>query len=260
MMSQEFGEWCVPIVTGIISSSIFASISYLIYFCHKQYVKRIDKWFWDNFYKKNINIIFREYKIDVSTAEEEIANSIGDGYQVSKGMALSIGRLVSYLQHGVTSNNQIKTQGDQTNTFDVNTEVPICLGSKNNIMTKTILDRVSAVFSFPFDTGWDNEEKRICITHKTEKYTPNIKDGNGTDYALIVNVLLDSGPVLIIAGAHMWGTQGAVEAITNKHWLKEIRKRFLGKKNIALVLKFEINENRPHVREIIQAVQLGRIL
>ena len=260
---MAINEIFASIAVNILSSALWLVGGYLVYKSISYYNSRNERWFWGRFKDRNLHIIFREYKINSSSHEEEVAKSVGDGFQVSKGMAISMGALVSYCGENVTKPSNITATGDQTTTFELNKESPICLGSKNNLITKRVLNEVERYFVFPFDTSWDKSNKVIFIKYLTltnREYRPNIDNGSGEDYALVVNAQLPNGPVLIVAGAHMWGTQAAVAAITDRIWLKAIRKKFSSSKDFAFILRVRVENDKPEATEIVHAIKLDKPL
>jgi hypothetical protein len=225
------------------------------------YRSRNERWFWERFKNRNLLIIIREYQIAISSQEEEIANSVGDGYQISKGMALAMGRLISYSQERVSKPDKIRVAGDQSVSFDKENETLLCLGSKINKVTAQLFEEIGKQYSFPFDTEWDPKKKIISINYLNSPpmaFTPCVSEGgNGKDYALIICSNLLNGPVLIVAGAHMWGTQGGVFAITNRSWLKKIRRKFNKVSNFAFILEITVCKGEPQTNDIVLAIRLG---
>lgn len=260
---MNISEIFPPILLNLLSAAIYGFIGWCLYRVYYWYVTRYERWFWGRFYKRKLHIVFREYRIDASTPEEDHAYNVGDGYQVSKGMAMAMGRLISYCQENVSNPELIKVTGDKTNSFDSETESPICLGSKTNNLTERYFHEIGETYTLPFDTEWDSLKSQVVIKYLNSPFTefrPSITDGNGKDYALIISADLLNGPALIIAGAHMWGTQAGVYAITNRRWLKELRRKFSRSNNYAFVLEITIENGMPRASSIVKAVNLGEYI
>ena len=127
-------------------------------------------------------------------------------------------------------------------------------------MTNQILTEVSERYSLPFDTGWDEEKQNMFIRYTNYPqitWTPDVRANTGTDYALVVVADTVHVPVLVIAGAHMWGTQGAAKALTSRAWSSQVHKRFRNSKNFAFVLEISVDDNMVEVSKMLTAVDLG---
>lgn len=251
------------VLSSLVATALWGTGGWAVYHGVERIRLQGDRWFWGRFAGRRLHIVFVEYQIDPSSHEETVAQSVGDGYQLSKGMALAVAQLASYCQAKVTKRNLIRISGDKTSNFSMDKECPICLGSKNNLRTAQVLSEVEKIFAVPFDTQWDSVHSVMYIEYLNNprvEFRPNVIDGHGTDYALVVCAETLHGPLLVVAGAHMWGSRGAISEITDSTALARLRKKLRSAVNFAFVIEVTVVQNEPQTCKIVRAVPLYRIV
>ena len=102
------------IAFDFLRSALWIGGGSLLYFVIERFRSRHERWFWSRFKKGKLHIILREYSIAGFSSEEMGAKITGDGFQITKGMALAMSRLMSFCQARVTDRNSIAVSGDQS--------------------------------------------------------------------------------------------------------------------------------------------------
>jgi hypothetical protein len=234
-------------------------LSCFVSICKNIRNKRPNK-FWKSLLKdKDISIVFTEYQIiqaglisrlatmlPVSiTKNLKIVNNVSDGYLVSRGNAKALSNVAMYLSKYVKKG--IFVDGDN---YIQHKEDLVILGSPvTNKYARRIYRDLTERYDIPFEII-DDEERGIKFVYKMneDEFKPEINsDGDGQDYAIIVNAEYQNGRnVVILAGAYMYGTEAASNAVTNKEILKTINeKKEIDINNCIFLIKTIVVQHTP---------------
>jgi hypothetical protein len=210
---------------------------------HSHRVRR----FWKRFvgYEK-VRIYVNERRIEGTGHAANTGRKVGDGYYLTKGMAAAAWTIERFaVEHLVKrGKGKVDIEGSVTGP-GLNVACIVSLGSCDNTQTDHLLTMVRNSFASDFVVTPERLEMN------NQKLMPEIDDdGTGHDYALVVRASLDGAEpvreVLIIAGLHMYGTEGAAMALTNESSLRSISAT-IPFDNCAFVLRVDVTRHEPSV-------------
>lgn len=221
--------------------------------------KRPNK-FWKPLLKdKDISIVLTEYPIITDPSllskmaelikNSKIAKKVSDGYLVSKGNAKALSYVMKYLSKYVAKTKEILVEG---NNYIHHKEDLVILGSPvNNDYAHRRYSHLMETYDMPFEINGSEERGDIEFVYRKNRtvFKPRIdSNGNGDDYAIIVNTEYENGKnVVILAGAYMYGTEAASKAVTNEKFLKKIinTKNKIDINNCIFLIKTEVMNHSP---------------
>lgn len=243
-------------LSAIYQTLLGAFLTICIYLSRKAYkwfITRNVRHFWKSFSEKKLTVIITEYPVAGNDRLSKIAKTAGAGWLISKGMALSLAHLLDFCENHVTKRNNINICGDRTGKLE--TANVIILGSPaNNPYSSSMFSQLETMYDIPYKVVCREGGTPIEIHTSTgEIFIPEIKDGSGQDFALILKAKYQNTPpkwLLIISGCYMWGTKAASEALTETKILDIIAKKTKKSENIAFIIRTQIVNDSPIGPEI----------
>ncbi len=238
------------LIGAILHTILGLILGIIIYFSKKVilwFKSRKVRKFWRPFLGKSLTLIITEYPVSGNDHTSKIAIRASSGWLISKGMAMSLARMLEFCQNKVTSIANITISGAKTG--KVQTSNIIILGSPiNNPYSKLMYDKVNSMYNIPFKIEENKDYTKIEITTNSGlKFSPELDNGVGEDFALVIKCTLQEIPlktVLLVAGCYMWGTESATEAVTHTGILNEVARHTNNSNNVAFLIKTRIvNEN-----------------
>ena len=193
-------------------------------------------------------MIFTEYPALGDERFEKLEEATGSRWLMSKAMAFSLAQILDFCRDYVTKRKDVVTIGDKTESQT--TDNMILLGSPAvNRYSASWYQHISAVYEMPYRIVWSEDAvtKRIVV-NDTEDLAPDVKDGLGSDYGLVVKCAYQKVPqkwAIMIFGCHMWGTQAGVTAVTDLNILNEVSRYTNDAPNIAFVINTRVVNNTP---------------
>lgn len=232
------------IIYNIVATIIFVVLTFLSKYFWRKYKDRNLYKFWSSFFGKSLTIVITEYPAKGTDRLSSIAKIAGNGWLISKGMALAL----SYLMNFFENSNRAKKDslmicGDRTGNSTADNL--IILGSPaNNPYSRSMYQHLDKNFDLPYKMIWDDKGVNIGILiSEMEQLLPKEEDGQGHDYALVIKAKYQDTPskwVIIVAGCYMWGTEAASKAITNREIINDIAKNSDFHDNVTFIVKTRI--------------------
>ena len=249
-------ELSQELFSALLQTLVGVAITLLGYFSKQLYnlfVTRNVRQFWKSFATQKLTIIVTEYPITGSDRLSKIAKVAGAGWLISKGMALSLAHLLDFCEGKVTKRKDITICGDRTGKLE--TSNMIVLGSPaNNLYAKSMFDKLSKMYDIPYQIMWqDNGTSIEVLTVQGDKFSPDIENGFGHDYALVIKGQYQTVPpksLIMISGCYMWGTKAGAEAVTDPEILNEVARETSGAENVAFIVKTRVINDSPIGPEI----------
>jgi hypothetical protein len=196
-----------------------------------------------------LRLIVNERLIRGDDPLSKTGRAVGDGFYVTKGMAGAVARIWSFACRHLVAPSQMAMVGSMSG--GLNATRVICLGSADNAVTQELLKKIKEHFSFDFKVTPAGLE-----LHNGEVLEANVDDetGDGVDYALVVRARLPKSSavqeILILAGIHMYGTEGAAIALTDGRSLGAISAEVCRFRNCAFVLRVKVEKHRATTGEL----------
>ena len=246
-MDPEF----FPLLEQFIELIIGAVVAFLVYLAKKGYTRyrlRNLLSFWRPFIGRSLSIVFTQYPTDGSDFMREKAEIAGGRYLVSEGMTFSIAELKDFSQEYLSRKVKARVVGDKV--CGKPDENIILLGSPEvNRHSKSLYELVASMYTFPYEMKWDHDGFNKRIVTKDQVLIPDVKSATGHDYALVIKCsYYDDSPnkkVIMVFGCHMWGTQAAAEALTNRKLINAISRETGNAENIIFLVKTRIVNSHP---------------
>jgi hypothetical protein len=212
--------------------------------------------FWRWFIGKQIDIVVTEYDAESTLAapEAQIALLAGGRFLVSRSMARASSTLEQFLTTKVTKREDVYVIGDKSNGAGHYQHTVIIGSPANNNIARSVFESLSGQFAFPWHAVLDSSSGHIYFQHKDGgTLQPQVLNGQGTDYAMIVRAKMNFAPysyIIILAGAYMYGSEAAAKAVINVDVIRSVAKYCGNAENVMFLLKLGVNADRPLNAEI----------
>lgn len=258
----NFPQLIPGVLTSIVGGVLLSIGSYALFKIYLLIKVRKVRDFWYPFIKEDITIRFTEYKPEYETSspsdatEEYPTNSQLDiaeragGQLMTRGMAMGVNAVLDYYH-----NHGIPQFGDQGTPYirgshdtTPNEDRRIILGSQvSNRYAENLYNRINERFDMPVCI-----DKELTFCHKMDNLVPDLQNGDGTDYAMVVRTSIEGTDYLWIAGCHMYGTQAAAEVVTDPEFMNKVIDRAGKTNDFMFAIQTNVQNGWPIDKEILK--------